>query len=326
MPTYRADPFLSVINMPYSSPLPLLPPLPPQSPVSPSSFSTNEQELSDSFILVANDEDVETESTSTISTALLAELSDTSSEPRYAGSLEGSFHGELSEADDDLDLDSRSDSVRHEADYELGGSYADAEATASLITESRSTLSPRSLDPSDWSPPGSARPRPTMDRAASSQFRFIFPSPEASFSSNAAQSDGTTPTGSLAELLPPPKLPGDRPTQLRLSATALPIADKREASSRGVDEDWLKDARTWVSELRPITPSESDKRDLWPEEGYAPLASSAGTVGDKDETSGGQADGVKMRKQTRIARGRRELPHALRAMVAVGVDTANRRW
>lgn len=208
-------------------------------------------------------------SSSTLSTALLAELemsdSDASSDRAGTDSLAGSLHlsDDLDHVLSDVDVenehyghlrgateaDERGLGHGHDDDVELveasteadlsnlGGSYADAEATASIITHSdtKSTLgadwisthsspqgpgrgqgrgrSDRSAkDIATYDPPGSLtfttteeKENDTDNTPGGSRIEFIFPNPASSFStlggSSNFDSDTTTPTGSQVGLL-----------------------------------------------------------------------------------------------------------------------------
>lgn len=294
-----------------------------------SSSSFDEDLLSDSFVIVPSDDDevdiADTESTSTVNTALLDLLSDTSSE-RQPGSLSGSFHGSLSEVDDLNGPDDRG----------LDGSFADAEATASLITDSHATLSG---EPPELTP----MPRPSLVNAANtgSQFRFIFPhlDLEASTSSG-TYTDGQTPNGSVANLppLPPlgaiPSVPAETVAGPSISVTGddQPFArltvegrSKEKSPIRGVDEGWLKEARTWApthpAPPAPITmmmPSwEKGQCDQAQYDPYLPHESPTGET----KESVGEENLLFPVEERQL-----QLKRALRAMVAVGAETSANRW
>lgn len=308
--------------MPYSAPHTTTPTPPPLSSFNdnraPSPTSTEPTDLSDSFILVSSssdeDDHTETESTSTVSTALLADLSDTSSEPRHPGSLEGSFHGNLSDVDGDIDTISERD---------LDGSYTDAEATESLVTDSRATLSVGD----DMTPLSTSVALPSTVRG--SQFAFIFPHLEASISSSGTYTDSTTtPSGSLANLLPPTV---GKPVGVNsVEEKEIPKRVEREKSSGRVDEGWLKDARTWsTSTVHPVRQvNDEGKIELnmpsWDKGDYQALASVDSSIAPE------QALVTTPKKELflPIEKRQQRLKQALEGLVQKGMSmsSANKRW
>lgn len=323
--------------MPYSSPHPG-----PRSPLSPSSYSSSsssasepdldELDLSESFVIIRDDE-TDVESNSTVSTALLELLSDTSSEPRHPDSLEGSL-GDLRDVDNTLIAGGVSED---EDDMGLNGSYADAEATASLLTDSRATLGAAENTPLPQ--------RPEMpSRETGSTFRFIFPEPGASFSSAGTYTDHRTPSASVADLPPSPVFSptvetanpiisgtGNDAPFARLSEAARRTSDKTPV--RGVDEGWLKDARTWA----PTTPGpveimmpswEKGQYDLSTDIALNMPVPSVQAVGSALPQAEMSAQGGAEEKQLsfRVDERQLQLKRALRAVVAAGAGHAGNRW
>lgn len=312
--------------MPYSSPLPApRSPAKPRRPISPSTTATSapgslqdeDSDLADSFIVVAREDDAE--STSTIGTALLAELSDTSSEARYEGSLDGSIHGELSDDGRSRNGDHLSDSGQDG----LEGSYADAEATASILTDSRATLaSAREINrrSSQWGR------TPMVDDAAipssQSQFKFIFPNLDASISTVSGEtvSDATTPSGSLAALRPLPQ-PATATRESRKSAI---LGRGGEELNRGIDEKWLRDARIWapvairtIDSLDPPTPPNKSWIDQPPQR-----PGPAGELGGGAEHDGNAEEQRLSALQDRYQQMRR----VVTAMATAGLGSMTKRW
>jgi hypothetical protein len=126
---------------------------------------------------MVNSEDEETTSStlgSSIRGSVIDLLSDTSSEPSQG------------------DQDSQWEDDLHDQ-HDLSGSYADAEATATELSDSKTTLASSQTYPYG------------LDSTASSQIRLIMPDPTASFSSSSGTE--TTPSASLGNLLSLPALP-----------------------------------------------------------------------------------------------------------------------
>jgi hypothetical protein len=176
----------------------------PSSHSSPVASDDEAQSLSESFLFVSNESNLEDdrETSSTLGSSLRGSvigigdfLSDTSSEPEH-----GDHHWTT---DDELDnLTS------------LGDSYADAEATSTELSGSKSTISRGPLHGYGYG----------FDSTSSSQVRLIMPDPAASFTSSG---NGSTPSASLGNLLKLPDL-------------------ARRGSGLGVDKSWLEaSSRLW---------------------------------------------------------------------------------
>jgi hypothetical protein len=198
-------------------------------------------DLGESFHIVSSPrhDDDGSSTTSTINTSLrdsvIGTLSDTSSE-RPSGSISGgSVAGELEE----IDIETESDT---DVSVSLiGGSYADAEATESNsmsisdLADSRNTISQYNQYNEGDTP------------AANSLIRLVFPTPEASFTSSGTGetiSGGDTPSGSLANLLPPVSGDKDRDAKSRDTAERFDRLAK-SVQSKGVAESWLQSSKLW---------------------------------------------------------------------------------
>lgn len=322
-------------------PQPLRSPM-PSSPSSSSSASDMLDDL-DSFVMVPSDDEADdTGSTaSTVNTALLDLFSDSSA----PGSLQGSVHGSLSEVDDLGDNDS---------DHGLDGSYTDAEATASLITNSRATLEGSDgTDDGHTVPLSTPMPRPSLATAAKtgSELLFIFPALEASIASSGTYTDGHTPSASVSHLpnipfvhLPTSNTPDQPSGPTSAIAEDKPFArlagesrSKREKSPiRGVDEGWLKDARTWApKDARSWVPTHPPpvimEMPSWEKGQYDfSLASSIHEVEKVEEVKRNIAGGEKEVDAKLlffpIDERQLQLKRALRAIVVAGAGHAGNRW
>ena len=193
-------------------------PSPPLSPTSTDTHHSEDERLEGSYLLVSGEED---ETCSTVGSSLRDSVigdifSDSSSEDPigregWDASTDG---GESFNGDNDL---TRAESELFERTDLVGGSYADAEATASELAESSSTI------------------QRGLDSISSSQIRLIMPDPSSSFStSSGTLSPGETPNGSVANLV------GSRSTVV----PRLPFA-RRQSTIRAIDKSWLEASKLW---------------------------------------------------------------------------------
>ncbi|RSH92610.1 hypothetical protein EHS25_008055 [Saitozyma podzolica] len=245
---------------------------PPASPSSATMYDASSEDevevddLGESFHIVSSprngQDDDGSSTTSTINTSLrdsvIGTLSDTSSE-RPGGSVSGgSIAGELEEIDIEMESDTDGSASL------IGGSYADAEAT-----ESNSTSNPNSMSISDL-----ADSRNTISQynegdtpAANSLIRLVFPTPEASFTSSGTGetiSGGDTPSGSLANLLPP--VAGDK---------------DRDAKSRDTAERFDRLAKS-VQKMEEMMHEHEREREQEHEQGEYQLLASTDGIDRKD--------------------------------------------
>ena len=204
-------------------------------PVSPSTTHTTDDHLGSSYLFVHED-DTSSEIGSSLRGSVIGELSDSSSDlPGREGWEDESASGDH-HSDDIVQVESPIDPDQGE----LGGSYIDAEATASTLSGSRDTVHRHLAELSD------------------SQVRLIMPDPSSSFTS-AIFSSETTPSASLGNLLSVSDDNG-KPTSLR-----------RDTSStiRPIDRSWLENStKLWN------VPSELKERiDAQEESAYSLLSS-----------------------------------------------------
>lgn len=176
---------------------------PPSSPSLAASISDDEH-LEGSFLLVSVEED---ETSSTIGSSLRDSvigdlLSDSSEEPAGREGWDGSTDGGESDHHSSLSI--------------TGGSYIDAEATATAVTSSMG---------------------PLEESTSSSQVRLIMPALEAS----GITSESTTPSESLVNLLAIPDVKRPPP-----SAAQIHQRRGSSPSGRGVEASWLEaSSRLW---------------------------------------------------------------------------------
>ncbi|ORX34238.1 hypothetical protein BD324DRAFT_653506 [Kockovaella imperatae] len=186
-------------------------------PASPTTTHSVDDQLESSYLFVHDHDQDETSSEpgSSLRDSVIG-LSDSSSEPQGRERWEDDESTSSGEHVDDLvHLDS------DPAPSILDGSYIDAEATASTLsemTDSRATVNRR------------------LRELSESQVRLIMPDPSSSSFTSATISDNTTPSGSLGNLL-------------SISSEAVkPINPRRDTSStlRPIDKSWLENSsRLW---------------------------------------------------------------------------------
>ena len=189
---------------------------PPASPAT--THRAADDHLESSYLFINESEETSSEIGSSLRDSVIGDLSDSSSEAPI---------GREGWEDDDFTLSTGRQSEEQgelvQIDDDLGpeGSYIDAEATASDLGGSRSTIQRHLQELSD------------------SQVRLIMPDPGSSFTTSATVSDNTTPSGSLGNLLS---------TVERADYDGKPTPMRRDTAStlRPIDKSWLEaSSRLW---------------------------------------------------------------------------------
>jgi hypothetical protein len=270
-------------------------------------------DLGESFHIVSSprngQDDDGSSTTSTINTSLrdsvIGTLSDTSSE-RPGGSVSGgSVAGELEEIDIEMESDTDASASL------IGGSYADAEATESNLTSNSNSMSISDL----------ADSRNTISQynegdtpAANSLIRLVFPTPEASFTSSGTGetiSGGDTPSGSLANLLPPVAGEKDRDAKSRDTAERFDRLAK-SVQSKGVAESWLQSSKLWniPPEMEEMMHEHERELEQEHEQGEYQLLASTDGIDRKEDSKASSTSTVQATKTDSVSSAK---PHTREA-------------
>ena len=234
------------------TPQPLLPSTPPRRsarlphglspPASPATtHRSTDDHLESSYLFINESDETSSEIGSSLRDSVIGDLSDSSSEAPIG--REGWEDDDFT-VNTDRQSDEHGELVRIENELGSEGSYIDAEATASDLGGSRSTVQHNLLDLSD------------------SQIRLIMPDPGSSFTTSATVSDNTTPSGSLGSLLSTAER-GERdvkPMTIRRILLQLSVPSTRAGWKRAVD---YGTSRRISSQLWSLRPRRSQTTNCW---------------------------------------------------------------